>query len=469
MKRPLVIHGSDLVVLRRVAGEVAATATLPLVDLAGDGPTSEDLEGQLADESPRVLATRSCALADRGTRLRVLERAVVVSVAAHPVQADREAHGRVDLRARSMQEAVGQVVETWRRDALAVAAGERSYLVEVGRDVLEGRIRELVGPAPVVLLVTDANVEPLHAQKVTRPLGGGGRLLGHVMKPGEKSKILRTLVQLWNVALEGGADRSSVFVGLGGGVVTDVTGFAAATWMRGVRWLALPTTLLAMVDASVGGKTGVDLRSAKNAVGAFWQPAAVVCDIDTLQTEPRRGFVSALAEVVKTALIGDPGLFELLERDPKQVLARDPALLEQVVRRCVAVKARVVGLDEREGGLRAVLNLGHTVGHALEAHSDFELTHGEAVSLGLVAACRIGESVGGTPAGLSTRVTTLLSRLGLPTDLGSRDLAGASALIGHDKKRAGNKVRFVVVRQPGHVETVPLELEQLRGLARDLG
>ena len=469
MKRPLVIHGSDPEVLRRVAGAVATMAALPLEDLVGGSLTSEGLERRLADGSPRVVATQSDTLGERSARLRVLEQAVVVSIAAHPVPADCEAHVLVDLGAGSIEEAGNRVVVTWRRDPLAVAAGERSYLVEVGAGVLESRIRELAGSAPVVLLVTDANVEPLHAHRVTRPLGGCCRLLGHVLKPGEKSKILRTLVQLWNVALEGGADRSSVFVGLGGGVVTDVTGFAAATWMRGVRWLALPTTLLAMVDASVGGKTGVDLRSAKNAVGAFWQPAAVVCDIDTLQTEPRRGFTSALAEVVKTALIGDPDLFELLDRDTEQVLARDPALLEQIVRRCVMVKARVVGLDEREGGLRAVLNLGHTVGHALEAHSDFELTHGEAVSLGLVAACRIGERVGGTPADLSARVVSLLARLGLPTDVGSRDLAGASTLIGHDKKRVGSRVRFVVVRRPGCVETVPLELEQLRGLARDLG
>ncbi len=464
MTRPLLLHGPDQESVRAVARAVAERAAVAVVDL-GAASASELLEA-LGDPSPRVLVAASSPFGDRGARLRLLERAVVAAVTGEQDPASSEAHARVSPTDPATAAFLG---ELWARDPLAVAAGERSYLVEVGRGVLSKRIPELVGRAPVALLVTDGNVEPLHATKITGPLAAGGpRLLGHVMKPGEKSKIIRTLVQLWNVALEGGADRSSVFLGLGGGVVTDVTGFAAATWMRGVRWIALPTTLLAMVDASVGGKTGVDLRAAKNAVGAFWQPAGVVCDVETLSTEPERGFSSALAEVVKTALIGDAALFEQLERDPERLLARDAALLEEVVRRCITVKARVVALDEREGGLRAVLNLGHTVGHALEAQSDYSLTHGEAVSLGLVAACRIGEHLGVTPADLTSRVVALLARFRLPVDLASRDLGGAAALIGHDKKRAGSKVKFIAVHAPGVVDPIPLELEELRRLARSL-
>ena len=470
MQRPLVIHASSGEASLAVAKAVSGLAATPLVDLTGSGQAVTSLARELDSPAPRVIATTSAAMAPRAFRLRTLEQTVLIGIADDPSPAEREAHAVVRLDPSRLGERAAEVLQLWKRDPLAVAAGDRSYVVEVARGVLGERIGELTAGAPVVLIVTDGNVEPLHASKITEPLARGrARLLGHVMKPGEKSKIVRTLVQLWNVALEGGADRSSVFVGLGGGVVTDVTGFAAATWMRGVRWVGLPTTLLAMVDASVGGKTGVDLRAAKNAVGAFWQPSAVVCDVDTLQTEPMRGFVSALAEVVKTAIIGDAELFAELERDSDRVLAREPLLLESVVRRCVTVKARVVSLDEREGGLRAVLNLGHTVGHALEAQSDYTLTHGEAISLGLVASCRIGERIGVTPTELTERVISLLDRLGLPVDLAGRDLAGASELIGHDKKRAGSKLKFVVARGPGRVETVPMELEELRVLTRALG
>jgi len=246
-------------------------------------------------------------------------------------------------------------------------------------------------------------------------------------------------------------------------VVTDTAGFAAATWMRGVRWAALPTTLLAMVDASVGGKTGVDLREAKNGVGAFWQPSAVVCDMDTLRTEAPRGFSSALAEVIKTGLIGDASLLDLVERELDGILAREPSALTEVVRRSVRVKARIVGLDEREAGLRAVLNLGHTVGHALETLGKYAaLTHGEAVSLGLVAALRIGERRRVTPSELTRRVVALLHRAGLPTDLATHDLRAAGNLVGHDKKRAGDGIRFVLAVAPGAVVVERLALSEVR-------
>jgi shikimate kinase/3-dehydroquinate synthase len=233
--------------------------------------------------------------------------------------------------------------------------------------------------------------------------------------------------------------------------------------MRVVRWIGIPTTLLAMVDASVGGKTGVDLESAKNAVGAFWQPKAVMCDVHYLSTEAKRGFVSALAEVVKTALVGDPELFELLENNAASIAAQDLELTAEIVRRSVRVKARIVSYDERESGLRAVLNLGHTVGHALEAQAGYTaLTHGEAVSLGLVAALRLGEAMGQTPRDLTLRTLQLLERLGLPFSLRGQQLEAAAALIAHDKKRAGSAVRFVMARGLGRVETLPIQLADLR-------
>jgi 3-dehydroquinate synthetase len=239
--------------------------------------------------------------------------------------------------------------------------------------------------------------------------------------------------------------------------------------MRGIPWVGVPTTLLAMVDASVGGKTGVDLMSAKNAVGAFWQPLRVLCDIELLATESERGFRGALAEVVKTALIGDPELLELLESAPLELAQWSAELRVEIVRRSIRVKARIVSEDERESGRRAVLNLGHTVGHALEAVSGYSrLTHGEAVSLGLVAALRIGVGLGVTPPDLAERGEALLTRLRLPTDIASEPLEDSLRLIGHDKKRAGKHVRFIVAKSPGAVDAIDLELSSLQALTRGL-
>jgi shikimate kinase/3-dehydroquinate synthase len=242
-----------------------------------------------------------------------------------------------------------------------------------------------------------------------------------------------------------------------------VGGFAAATWMRGVPWVCLPTTLLSMVDAAVGGKTAIDLKTAKNAVGAFWQPASVVCDVRHLSTEPSRGYLSALSEVVKTALIGDAALLDFVEANTSRIVAKDPDVVAEVVRRSVRVKARIVSLDPRENGLRAWLNLGHTVGHALESYGGYgKLRHGEAISLGLVAALRIGERLGITEQVLSERCILALRVLGLPVDLATQPLARAVELIGHDKKRAGSRLKFIAARAPGNVEIVELDVQELR-------
>jgi shikimate kinase/3-dehydroquinate synthase len=209
--------------------------------------------------------------------------------------------------------------------------------------------------------------------------------------------------------------------------------------------------------------------TAKNAVGAFWQPDAVVCDVAYLRTEPPRGYRSALAEVVKTALIGDPDLLELVETSAEAAAQGDLAVAEEMVRRSIRVKARVVSQDEREGGLRACLNLGHTLGHALESQGGYtQLSHGEAVSLGLVLALRLGERLGVTPAAITSRVTRLLTRLGLPTETTPAALLDAAKLIGHDKKRSGSGLRFVLVENVGAVCTRRMELSELEAQVRVL-
>ncbi|HEY6081663.1 MAG TPA: 3-dehydroquinate synthase [Polyangiaceae bacterium] len=381
-----------------------------------------------------------------------------------------EAHERLATGGVSIDELASRAVDVWRRDPVGVAAGEASYAVDIGAGVAPARLLAACEPATALLLVSDQNVAPLHAVQLEALLRTAPKKVARLdFVPGEQHKNLASIQALLEAAQAAGLDRKSRLIALGGGVTTDMTGFAAASYLRGIGWVSVPTTLLAMVDASVGGKTGVDLGAAKNAVGAFWQPTSVLCDVDYLKTEPARGYRSALSEVVKTALIGDPELFELLEREAAGIAARSADLLTEIVRRCIRVKARIVSADPREAGLRAVLNLGHTVGHALEAQAGFErLTHGEAISLGLVAALSIGQKLGHTPRELAERTRRLLAALELMSDLAQEPLAAAAELIGHDKKRAGSRVSFVFARGLGDVVTVPLELSELRDLTRSL-
>jgi shikimate kinase/3-dehydroquinate synthase len=458
--------------------------------------------GELLDAAqPAVVALGGGALLARSQRLRAIDAAVVVTLTAsleetlrraerQPGQrplldgadararvesllelrapAYAECHATLDTTTGSPEALAERLLEIWRRDGVGVASGEHSYSVEIGSSIALEGVRSWASRATLVLLISDTNVAPLHAAPLLEALGGPGKVDRIELPAGEAHKTLSTVESIWRRASALGADRSSLFVGLGGGVVTDIAGFAAAGWMRGVRWVGIPTTLLAMVDASVGGKTAVDLGQAKNCVGAFWQPSQVFCDVSYSATEPGRGS-SALSEVVKTALIGDPPLLDYMEQNVARVLARDPEVITELVRRCVRVKARVVGEDARELGFRAALNLGHTFGHALESVAGFErLSHGEAISLGLVAALRVGQRLGVTPSGLAERVTALLERLALPTDLSREPLAEAAKLIGLDKKRRGKSVKFVLVRAAGSIEFRSLELAELERIAPDL-
>lgn len=392
-------------------------------------------------------------------------RARVEELLAERRIAYAECHARIATSGRSPEDVARDALAVWRRDPIAVASGDASYSVDVGRGIVVERLPGLLSGASLGLLVTDQHVQPHHADAIENGMEQAAiRTATVVLEPGEEHKNVASLERIWSAALAASADRKSRFVALGGGVVTDIAGFAASTWMRGVSWVGLPTTLLAMVDASVGGKTAIDLRSAKNAVGTFWQPSAVVCDTLHLETEPARGYASAGAEIVKTAIIGDPELLCLVESRASEIRAKDADVVAEVVRRSIRVKARIVSQDEREDGLRACLNLGHTVGHALEAYGGYgKLRHGEAVSLGLVAALRIGERLGLTERPLVERATRALGLLGLPADLASQPLVRAAELIGHDKKRAGAKLRFVVARAVGQVELVDLDLAELRG------
>src|SRR6478609_12177932 len=361
MRRPLILNGFMATGKSTVGALVARTTGRPFIDL------DHAIESETGASIESLFATRGEA-AFRALERRCLER--VLSEATAAAQAPRalrqgqrpllsgpdperrvsellalratsysEAHARISSAA-PLESVAAQVREVWSRDELAVAVGDASYSVQTGLGFASGRVGALIAESPVCVLVSDKTVAALHAAPIEAALTAtGARLLRVDLEPGEAHKNIAAIERIWHAALAGGADRKATFVGLGGGVVTDMTGFAASTWMRGVRWVGLPTTLLAMVDASVGGKTGVDLASAKNAVGAFWQPSGVLCDVHDLGTESGRGFISGLAEAVKTALIGDPKLFELLEDNAERVVARDGDLTAEIVRRSIRVKA----------------------------------------------------------------------------------------------------------------------------------
>jgi len=313
------------------------------------------------------------------------------------------------------------------------------------------------------ILVTDDRVAPIWADAVAATMAMwslpvAGRL---VFAQGEQHKRLATLETLADELSLLGADRRAALVCVGGGVVSDLGGLLAALFYRGIPWISVPTTLLSMVDAAVGGKTAVDLARVKNAIGAFHPPRAVVVDTAHARTETARQMRAGLAEAVKTALVGDPDLLDLMEREAEGARDGEPAVLDEIVARSLAVKIGVVTRDEHETGERAHLNLGHTLGHALEAAAGFEtLLHGEGVAIGMCAALAVGEARGVTERGLSDRVRSLLDRLGLPTRA-PRDLCGrAVGLVGADKKRLGREVVVVAVARPGVPTTMRLPLEE---------
>ena len=335
---------------------------------------------------------------------------------------------------------------------ISVPLADHAYDVLIGPDLLDDLAEHLPVPenARRAVVVTVGPVAALYADRVLEGLRTAGLQAYDVIVPdGEEAKSLATLDGLFHRFAAIPLGRDDVVVALGGGVAGDLAGFAAATWHRGVPVIQMPTTLLAQVDAAIGGKTGVNLAEGKNLVGAFHQPTAVIADTSTLATLPPRERRAGLGEVAKYGFIEDTAVLELLESRPDAAVAGDTEVLTEVVRRGVAVKARIVAADERENAERALLNYGHTIGHAIEASTGYgTYRHGEAVALGMVAAARLGELMGLSEAGLADRTVALLSRLGLPTGGLRADPAELWTLLERDKK-ARHGVRFVICRRPG--------------------
>ena len=314
------------------------------------------------------------------------------------------------------------------------------------------------------IIVTDANVAKLHADNALDSLRRSQYEPKVLSIPaGESAKTLDTISNIWRDFLEAGLDRKSTVVALGGGVVGDMAGFAAATFMRGVDWVVVPTTLLSMVDASLGGKTGFDLPEGKNLIGSFHSPRLVLADPQVLGTLPAVELRSGLAEVVKHGIVADPGLFDLCASGLEAVMNNLP----QIIRRAMAVKIKIIEEDPFEKGSRAALNLGHTVGHAVESVSGYSLRHGEAVSIGMVVEARLAEYLKMASQGLSSRIADALSVLGLPTQI-PKGLSKEKLIhaMQFDKKKAGGSVRFAFPVQIGSVQ-VNVEVKDLELLFKE--
>jgi len=336
-----------------------------------------------------------------------------------------------------------------------VALGERRYPIRIGAGLLdEGSWRGALRGRHA-LVVTDDRVAPLYLARVERALGA----LTHdsiVLPAGEASKTLEHTARVLDALAGLGASRDAAVIALGGGVVGDLAGFAAATWMRGVDFVQLPTTLLAMVDSSVGGKTGVNIAAGKNLVGAFHQPRAVFIDTATLATLPGREYAAGLAEVVKYGAIGDADFFAWLEANADALEARDGDALAEAIGFSCRYKAGVVARDEREQGERALLNFGHTFGHALEAERGYgDLLHGEAVAIGMVLAAKLSAALGRAPAEDADRLARLLSRFGLPVAPPRADADALLARMRLDKKNVSGRLRLILWRGIGKAEIAP--------------
>jgi 3-dehydroquinate synthase len=336
---------------------------------------------------------------------------------------------------------------------LPIDFGPRSYPIHVGEGLLADRARLAAAlPPGRLLVVTNTTVAPLYLATLQGALAE--REAGTCILPdGEAYKTLATLGAVYDALAAARVNRDGAVLALGGGVVGDLAGFAAATWQRGIDCVQLPTTLLAQVDSSVGGKTAVNHPAGKNLVGAFHQPRAVLADLATLATLPARELRAGLAEVIKYGLIRDPGFLAWLEEALPGLLAREPAVLGAAVRRSCAIKAAIVEEDERETGPRALLNLGHTFGHVIEAAEGYGTwLHGEAVAIGMVLAARFSARLGWLAAADVLRVERLLARAGLPVSAPRIGVARARALMALDKKVQGGRVRLVLLRALGRAE-----------------
>lgn len=489
--------------------EARTGASIPLIfDIEGEASfrrREADVIRDLSAQRGIVLATGGGAVLDAGTRARLAERGTVIYLRAHvnsilqrvahdknrpllrtadprrtleTLTAQREplyrevAHLVIDTGRPNVQSMVQTILEQLaalaRKSAIAsmnsttsqlaapftlnVDLGDRSYPIAIGPGLLDDAellVRYVNGRQ--VAIVTNTTVAPLYLEKVAAPLRAAGRdVLEIVLPDGEQYKNWESLMLIFDALLAHKCDRKTTLVALGGGVIGDLTGFAAASYMRGVPFVQIPTTLLAQVDSSVGGKTGLNHPLGKNMIGAFYQPRAVLADTNTLATLPARELAAGLAEVIKHGAILDAGFFDWLEQNMAALVARDPIALAHAIARSCEIKAEVVRRDEREGGLRAVLNFGHTFGHAIENGLGYgKWLHGEAVGCGMVMAADLSQRLGQIDAVQCARVKALVAAAGLPVAAPDLGTARWRELMEVDKKNEGGAIRFILLKPLG--------------------
>ena len=377
-----------------------------------------------------------------------------------------EAHAVIDTSALKPEEIAAEVVAVRNLSPIVVPLGLRTYRVEVGRGARHRvGIRANEHAAGDAIVVFDGDDERPWPRDAVRDLTLAAKPPIEVRLPGDEAhKNVASVERIWDSALEAEVDRRAIVIGVGGGVIGDLSGFAASTLLRGVALGQIPTTLLAMVDSSVGGKTGFNRPRGKNLVGTFYQPKFVLCDVETLSTLPSEERIAGLAEAVKSAWLDSEESVAMLERDAAALLAGDADATIRAVRMSISLKSRIVHEDEQESGRRMLLNLGHTVGHGLEAASGYRgIRHGEGVALGMIAAMRVAAGLGRGRREETERLTRLLGKLGLPTDLDRRLNSRVLEFIGSDKKRRGDRIHFVIPRFPGQTEIAILGLDEVRG------
>jgi 3-dehydroquinate synthase len=338
---------------------------------------------------------------------------------------------------------------------ITVSLAERSYPIYIETELFD-ELGFMIGahhPASSYAIITDSTVGKLYGSRVRALLADAGcTVTYHEFEAGEASKNPATVAALCSELARAGHDRTSVVIALGGGVAGDIGGFVASIYLRGITCLQIPTTLLAQVDSSVGGKTGVDLPEGKNLVGTFSQPSAVFIDPDVLHTLPDDQFIAGLAEVIKYGVIRDPEFLVYLDVYREPILARRPDALIHVIKTCCLIKAAVVAEDEKEGDIRRILNFGHTIGHAVEAASDFTILHGNAVAIGMVAAARLAVRHKVLSEERAQYLQALIARYGLPTEIPAElDLGRITSYLGTDKKRVGTSLFFILPTDEGSV------------------
>ncbi|MBI3810806.1 MAG: 3-dehydroquinate synthase [Nitrospirae bacterium] len=388
----------------------------------------------------------------------------------------RRPHYRLsDYRINTTDRDPGQVVKMIKNilssDApIRVDLGDRSYSIEIGSGILSqiGERMAALGIKGRVAVITNPRVGRLYGSVVARSLRKAG--FDHItvtLPDGERFKNLKSVSRVYDELVRKSFERSSTVLALGGGVIGDLAGFAAATFMRGIGFVQVPTTLAAQVDAGIGGKTGVDHSKGKNLIGAFHQPKSVFIDPTVLKTLDRREFVSGLAEMIKYGVIRDEEFFSYLEDNMDKILNQEPAALTHAIRRSCAVKADVVQKDEREGGLRKILNYGHTFGHALETATKYRAyLHGEAVSLGMVFTAQLSVRLGLSDTVVARRQIELLKRAGLPVALPKIKTADILKSMTLDKKVSDGRIHFVLAEQIGRVIVKPVEKKRIAGLLK---